>query len=189
LPYIRKHPSLLTAAGFGLGGLPLILIWGVGGMIPAILVSGAVGGVLLAYLTKRRDLTVLAMFGFGSAFLVGGMISGGGLILLIERSLPFFSFYTMYVVGFGIAGLLSSAFTRSRLLSVANSMVSFVVGGLVGGVVIGVLVELVGRKNALMGAIGLFITTTVGGALAGAVSASESLSTEEGAESHQATPR
>jgi len=189
LRYIRNHPSLLAAAGFGLGGLPLILIWGVGGMIPAILVSGAVGGILLAYVTKRRDLTVLAMFAFGSAFLVGGMISGGGLILLIERSLPFFSFYTMYVVGFGIAGLLSSVFTRSRLISIINGLIAFIVGSLVGGVAIAVLGEVVGEKNPLTSSIGLFLTTTVGGALAGAVSESESLNTEEGAESHQATPR
>src|SRR5690349_15028913 len=97
LLYLTNNPSLLTAIAFGLGSLPLMLIEDQGGTIPAILVSGAVGGICLAYVTRRRDLTVRAMFGFGSAFLVGGMIAGGGLILLVETSVTFFGFYTMYI--------------------------------------------------------------------------------------------
>jgi hypothetical protein len=187
LLYIRNNPSLLTAVGFGLSGLPCLLAYDAGDVIPAILISGSVGGVCLAYVTKRRDSTVLAMFGFGSAFLIGGIVAGGSLILLAERSLSFFGFYTMYILGFGIAGLLSAAFTRSQLISITNSAVSFIVGSLVGGVAIGVLGELAGRRAALTSTIGLLITTAVGGALAGAVS--ESLDTQEQAESKNATPR
>ena len=179
LLYIKHHPPLFTATGFGLAGLPCLLVWDAGGIIPGILISGAVGGICLAYVTNRRDSTVLAMFGFGSAFLFGGMISGGGLILLAERSLSFLGFYAMYILGFGIAGMLAAAFTRSQLMPVANSSVCFIVGSVVGGAAAGIIAEFAGRKSALAGMMGLLITNVVGGGLAGAVS--EPSEPEEGA--------
>jgi hypothetical protein len=168
--YCSANPSLLTAIGFGMGTLlSVLLLWDVTIAFPGMILGGAGGGIALAYVTNRRDFTILALFGFSTAFLTGSFFSGAGFILAPTYR-PFFYFYCIYIFGFVISGILGALFTGSKFISVKNSAISFIVGSILGGAVIGVLRELPGIQNWLVGIIGIFITNVTGGALSGATS-------------------
>jgi hypothetical protein len=170
LLYCSANPSLVTAIGFGLGTLlSVLLLWDVTIAVPGMIFGGAGGGIALAYVTNRRDFTILALFGFSTAFLTGGLFSVTGFILAPTYK-PFFYFYFTYILGFVISGILSALFTGSKFISVKNSTISFIVGSILGGAVIGVLRELPGTKNWLVAIVGIFVTNVTGGALSGATS-------------------
>lgn len=173
--YRKANPSLLGAIGFGVGSLlSLILLLDSAIAIPGIISGGVGGGAALAYATQRRSATVRAMFGYGAAFLIGGIFSGLGIIVAQISAAPgtssgSFGFYLLYISGFVISGVLSALFTGSQFISVKNSAIAFVIAETVGGIVIDVLRKLTGPYTIFVGIVGLFITNVIAGVICGAV--------------------
>jgi len=172
----NSNPSLYVAMGFGIGGVAHCLFLLPWKLVPSIMgmgIAGTIGGAILAHRSIRRRSATLIAIGYGLGFLIGGFISVSMLGLLLETrgdsSFSFFYFYPWYMFGFCIAGATGAAFTRPRLISVANSTICFLVGSAIGGIVVGVLLGSPIEKPYIA-AIGLFITYLVGGALTGAVS-------------------
>lgn len=171
---------LLTAAGFGAGSLlSLLMLLDATLAVPGIIAGGAFGGVSLAQVTDRRKATVRTLVGFGAAFLIGGIISGLGLIL-ISIGAPYLYFYSWYIFGFVISGSLSALFTGSQLISVKNGLISFLIGSILGGATIQALLAFTKMEHSVVAIIGIFITNLIGGALCGATSESfEPIGNEE----------
>jgi hypothetical protein len=164
------RPWLLPAAGFGAGSLlSLLLLLDASIAVPGIIAGGAAGGVSLAQVTNRRETAVRAMFGFGAAFLIGGIISGLGIILRTIGA-PELHFYSWYLSGFVISGSLSALFTRSQFISVKNAVISFLIGSVIGGATIQALVGFTGMEGSVASITGIFITNLIGGGLCGATS-------------------
>jgi hypothetical protein len=163
-------PWLVTATGFGGGSLlSLLLLLDAAMAVPGIISGGAIGGLSMAYASGRREDAARALWGFGAAFLIGGIFSGLG-IILANISAPFFYFISWYVSGFVLSGTLSALFTRSRFITVKNSAISFLVGSLFGVAAIAVLGEFTAMESSLANVIGIFITNAIAGALCGATS-------------------
>lgn len=174
-------PFISGAVGFGFGGtvlcLFLFLSWDLTTVWIGAGVAGAIGGGLLAHKRDPQHSAVRAVASYFFGFLVGGMIFGTLLGVLLEMrgeiSYSLFEFYLEFVFGFCVAGAGSAAIMhRPKLISVANSTISFLIASGLGGLAIVVLVGSPVDKRYIA-AIGLLVTYTVGGALSAAVSESD----------------
>jgi hypothetical protein len=111
LPFIENHDLLdllLAAIAFAMCGVVL--------------------GAALAFGRKKHLSLGKAVQGFGFGFLIAGV-----LYFIFDRTLSSYRVnrvlgWTQFLVIFAVAGALSAAFTRGRLFSVVNTLVSIVVG-------------------------------------------------------------
>jgi hypothetical protein len=182
--------AIRGAIGFGVGSFVAFLLMlapkmGPFGWFTGILMgfplSGAIGGLSLAWpIRGDRNLLTIA-FGYGIGFMIAGIVIPISLVAeekplsIYFLTIPFQAFG--FAVGLGIAAAIGTAFISFRLALVAA--IAFAIGGLISGIFLTPVSHLVQLLPAVPAASGghdylgvifieLLVAYSLGGALLGA---------------------